>query len=185
MTNRQSVISRFSLGAIKTPGTEGTLHDNDASSVKSRVLNVETEAQRSQKPEGGSRMIIRRTIASVVMSCVLFLVCPECSHAQTAAPKTNVDAKQQDKMLFERAMAAMKNSKYGVARTLLETLINSHPDSEYVPRAKLSIGDAWYAEGIFKQAEAEYRDFITFFPNRPEVAETKLKIDSIQKKARM
>jgi outer membrane protein assembly factor BamD len=79
----------------------------------------------------------------------------------------------------------MMNSKYVVARTLLVALITSHPESEYVPLAKLSIGDAWFAEGNFKQAELEYRDFITFFPKRPEVAGAQLKIDSIQKKAKI
>jgi outer membrane protein assembly factor BamD len=49
-------------------------------------------------------------------------------------------------------------------------------------QAKLFIADAWYAEGAFKQAELEYRDFITFFPNRPEVARAQLKIDSIHQK---
>jgi outer membrane protein assembly factor BamD len=92
--------------------------------------------------------------------------------------------KQSDKVLFGRAMTAMQKSEYLAARTLLETLINSHPDSDYVPRAKVSIADAWYAEGGFKQAEVEYRDFITFFPNRPEVAQAQLKIDSIRKKTR-
>jgi hypothetical protein len=51
-----------------------------------------------------------------------------------------------------------------------------------VPRAKLAIGDAWYAEGAFRPAEMEYQDFITFFPKRPEVAEAKSKLDSIQKR---
>jgi outer membrane protein assembly factor BamD len=88
-------------------------------------------------------------------------------------------------VLFDRAMKAMQQSQYAAARTLLETLINSHPDSNYVPRAKLSIADTWYAEGTFKQAEVEYRDFITFFPNWPEVAEAQLKIEAIHKKARI
>jgi outer membrane protein assembly factor BamD len=78
---------------------------------------------------------------------------------------------------------AMQQSEYTAARTLLETLIKAHPDSDYVPRAKLSIADAWYAEGSFKEAEMEYRDFITFFPNRPELAEARLKIEAIHKKA--
>jgi outer membrane protein assembly factor BamD len=125
--------------------------------------------------------MIRRTITSAVMTFALFLISPEFSHAQVAIPNANVGAKQPDKVLFERAMNAMMNSKYVVARTLLVTLINSHPESNYVPLAKLSIGDAWYAEGNLKQAELEYRDFTTFFPKRPEVAEVRLKIDSIQK----
>jgi outer membrane protein assembly factor BamD len=93
--------------------------------------------------------------------------------------------KQPDRVLFDRATKAMQQSEYATARTLLEILIDSHPDSDYVPRAKLSIADAWYAEGTFKRAEVEYRDFITFFPNRPEVAEAQLKIEAIHKKARI
>ena len=33
------------------------------------------------------------------------------------------------------------------ARILLQTLINAYPDSEYIARAKLAVGDSWYAEG--------------------------------------
>ena len=125
-------------------------------------------------------MTTHRTIAAAVTTGVLFSVFLGFSHAQVATP----NVKQSDKVLFRRAMTAMQKSEYVAARTLLETLINSHPDSDYVPRAKLSIADAWYAEGDFKQAEVEYRDFITFFPNRPEVAQAQLKIHSIHKKVK-
>jgi beta-lactamase regulating signal transducer with metallopeptidase domain len=94
-----------------------------------------------------------------------------------------VGVKQSDNVLFDRAVKAMQQSEYAAARTLLETLINSHPDSDYVPRAKLSVADASYAQGNFRQAEVEYRDFITFFSNRPEVAEAQLKIEAIHRKA--
>jgi outer membrane protein assembly factor BamD (BamD/ComL family) len=63
----------------------------------------------------------------------------------------------------------------------LEKLINDHPDSDYVPRTKVSVADAWYTES-FKQAEMEYRDFTAFFPNRPEVAEKKRRIESFTDK---
>jgi outer membrane protein assembly factor BamD len=126
-------------------------------------------------------MMRRRTIASAVIAFALISVSLVCALAQAAPPNTSVDAKQSDKVLFERAMKAMNSSNYPVARTLLETLIDSYPGSDYVPSAKVSIGDAWYAEGSFKQAELEYRDFVTFFPNRPEVAKVHLKIDSIEK----
>jgi len=125
-------------------------------------------------------MTIQRTIASAVTNGVLLSVFLGFSHAQVATSNVN----QSDKVLFGRAMTALQKSEYLAARTLLETLINSHPESDYVPRAKLSIADAWYAEGAFKQAEVEYRDFITFFPNRPEVPQAQLKIDSIHKKTR-
>ena len=79
-------------------------------------------------------------------------------------------------------MDAMSHGKYEAARLNLQTLINTYPDSEYVARAKLSIGDSWLAEGGaagLTQAESEYKDFITFFPNMPEAAEAQMKIADI------
>ena len=100
-------------------------------------------------------------------------------------PIADVDSKQPDKVLFDRAMDAMKHNKYDVARLSLQTLINTYPDSEYIARAKLAIGDSWYQEGgsaAMAQAESEYKDFITFFPNMPEAAEAQLKIANIHYK---
>jgi outer membrane protein assembly factor BamD len=49
-------------------------------------------------------------------------------------------------------------------------------------RAKLAVGDSWFKEGgtaALAQAESEYEDFITFFPNAPEAAEAKMKVGDI------
>jgi outer membrane protein assembly factor BamD len=124
-----------------------------------------------------------RTIASAMMTSALFLAALGYSQAQVATATIGVDAQLSDKVLYGQAMWAMEKSKYSEARSLFQTLIDSYPDSYYVPQAKLSIGDAWYAEGSLKQAEMEYRDFVTFFPNRPEAAQTQKKIDSIQKRS--
>jgi uncharacterized protein (TIGR03435 family) len=103
------------------------------------------------------------------------------SQSQSQPPSSsNIDGKQPDEVLFARAKEAMKGARYVEARGLFQTLIQSYPNSEYVPLAKLSIARAWYAEGNLKQAEVEYRDFLTFFPNRPEVAEVQSKLASIQ-----
>ncbi len=129
--------------------------------------------------------MIRRTIAAAVTAGALSFWCLGFSHAQVKTSHADVVAKPSDKILFARAMKAMQQAEYAAERTLLENLINTYPDSHDVPRAKLSIADACYAQGNFKQAEAEYRDFITFFPNRPEVARAQLKIEAIHKKARI
>ena len=103
-------------------------------------------------------------------------------HGKVNNPIAAVDSKQPDKILFDRAMDAMKSGKYDVARLTLQTLINTYPDSEFVARAKLAVGDSWYAEGgsaAMTQAENEYKDFETFFPNMPEAAEAQLKIANI------
>jgi outer membrane protein assembly factor BamD len=126
--------------------------------------------------------MLRKFVVSFVLAAsVLVAGC----HHKVQNPIANVDSKQPDKVLFDRAMDAMKHGKYSVARTLLETVINTYPDSEYVARAKLSMGDAWYAEGGtagLQQAEVQYKDFITFFPNMPEAAEAQLKVANIHYK---
>jgi outer membrane protein assembly factor BamD len=124
--------------------------------------------------------MMHRIPATAVTTCMLFLA-SWCAHGQTPTPRTSVEPVQQDKVLFEGAMKAMMNSSYAVARTKLQALINNYRDSGYVPLAKLSIADAWYAEGNLKQAEMEYQDFVTFFPKRPEVAQAQSRIHAIRR----
>src|SRR6266568_6773824 len=100
----------------------------------------------------------------------------------SANPLANVNSKQPDKELYDKAMTALKKGRYDVARLDLQTLLNTYPDSEYRMRAKLSVGDSWFKEGgtaALTQAEAEYNDFITFFPDAPEAAEAKMKVGDI------
>jgi outer membrane protein assembly factor BamD len=100
----------------------------------------------------------------------------------SANPLANVNSKQPDKELFDKAMTAMKKGKYDVARLDLQTMLNTYPDSEYKMRAKLAVGDSWFKEGgtaALTQAEAEYKDFITFFPDSPEAAEAQMKVGDI------
>ncbi len=123
-----------------------------------------------------------RRLFFVTVALALTLALAGCHHNKVKNPIANVDSKQPDKVLFDRAMDAMKHRKYDVARLSLQTLINTYPDSEYIARAKLAVGDSWYAEGGsagLTQAESEYKDFITFFPNMPEAAEAQMKVADI------
>jgi outer membrane protein assembly factor BamD len=100
----------------------------------------------------------------------------------SANPLANVNSKQPDKELFDKAMVALKKGRFDVARLDLQTMLNTYPDSEYRMRAKLAVGDTWFKEGgtaALAQAEAEYKDFITFFPNAPESAEAQMKVGDI------
>jgi outer membrane protein assembly factor BamD len=120
-------------------------------------------------------MIQRRLTLTVVLCCIALGF----ASVQLSIAKASSD--QYDVIMFERAQQALSKSHFAEARTILNALIDNHPNSDYVPRAKLSIADSWYSEHAFKQAEAEYRDFVTFFPNRPEVAEAQCRINSIHK----
>src|ERR1035438_2720867 len=124
--------------------------------------------------------MFRRVLLCVLMASVIVFV--GFTNKKSVNPIANVNSKQPDKVLYDRAMDAMKHNKFDVARLSLQTLINTYPDSEYVARAKLAIGDSWYAEGgsaAMAQAESEYKDFITFFPNMTEASEAQMKIANI------
>src|ERR1039457_2801184 len=100
----------------------------------------------------------------------------------SANPLANVASKQPDKELFDKAMIALKKGRFDVARLDLQTMLNTYPDSEYRMRAKLAVGDSWFKEGgtaALTQAEAQYKDFITFFPEAPEAAEAQMKVADI------
>src|SRR5215469_2014025 len=121
--------------------------------------------------------MLRKFFVLLLLAAPFFVA--GCHHSKVKNPIANIDSKQPDKVLYDRAMVSMKKARYTEARTLLETMINTYPDSEYVARAKLSVGDAWYNEGgtaAWQQAEVQYKDFITFFPNMPEAAEAQLKV---------
>jgi len=118
----------------------------------------------------------------VVLLVMLLLLTVACTNKKSVNPLANVGSKQPDKVLFDRAMDAMKHNRFDVARMTLQTLINTYPDSEFIARSKLAVADSWYAEGgttAMQQAEIEYKDFRTFFPNMPEAAEAQLKVANI------
>jgi outer membrane protein assembly factor BamD len=97
-------------------------------------------------------------------------------------PLVGQDAKLPDKQLYDKALDAAKRGHYDVARLDLQTLLNTYPETQYQMRAKLAIADSWYKEGgtaALTQAESEYKDFITFFPNSPEAAEAQMRVGDI------
>lgn len=92
------------------------------------------------------------------------------------------DTQQPDKILFDKAVRDIEKGRYEVARLTLNTLMNTYDASEFVPKAKLAIADSWMREGgshALAQAEAEYKDFILFYPTLEESAEAQMKVCDI------
>src|SRR6266516_4943745 len=97
---------------------------------------------------------------------IMLLITAACTNKKSVNPLANVGSKQPDKVLFDKAMDAMRHNRYDVARLTLQTLINTYPDSEFIARAKLGVADSWYVEGgsaALAQAENEYADFRVFY----------------------
>ena len=95
------------------------------------------------------------------------------------------DTKQPDKVLYDRAIGDIEHGRYEVARITLNTLINTYDQSEFLAKAKLAVADSWFREGGaagLAQAEAEYKDFILFYPTMEEAAESQQKVCQIHYK---
>src|SRR5229473_8349273 len=95
------------------------------------------------------------------------------------------DTEQPDKVLFDKSIKDIEKGRFEVARLTLNTLINTYDTSEYLAKAKLAVADSWFREGGthgLSQAEAEYKDFILFYPTMEEAAESQKKICDIHYK---
>jgi outer membrane protein assembly factor BamD len=142
------------------------------------AVNRQSKIGNRQIPRG----VMSHRIPLIAALGTLLALTAACTNKKSVNPLAGVGSKQPDKVLFDKAMDAMRHNRFDVARLTLQTLINTYPDSEYIARAKLAVGDSWYAEGgtaALALAEQEYSDFEIFFPNMPEAAEAQLKIANI------
>jgi outer membrane protein assembly factor BamD len=93
------------------------------------------------------------------------------------------DTQQPDKVLFDTSIDDIEHGRYERARLTLQTMMNTYDTSEFLAKAKLAVADSWKREGGahgMAQAEAEYKDFILFYPNMEESAEAQFKICDMQ-----
>jgi outer membrane protein assembly factor BamD len=92
------------------------------------------------------------------------------------------DTIQPDKILYDKAIGDLEHGRYDVARLTLQTLISTYDTSEFLAKAKLAIADSWFREGGgagLANAEAEYKDFILFYPMLEEAAEAQSRVCDI------
>ena len=127
--------------------------------------------------------MVRNRIRQAVLFGVLpiLLLASGCRHKYDN-PITK-DTQQPDKVLFDTAVDDIEHGRFERARLTLQTMMNTYDTSEYLAKAKLAVADSWKREGGahgMAQAEAEYKDFILFYPNMEESAEAQFKICDMQ-----
>src|SRR5436305_3103260 len=121
----------------------------------------------------------------IFAAAILSLLSASCARRKKYENPITKDTLQPDKVLFDKAMADVERSRFEVARLTLNTLMNTYDTSEYMAKAKLLIADSWYREGGthgLAQAEAEYKDFILFYPTMAEAGESQERICDIHYK---
>jgi outer membrane protein assembly factor BamD len=109
----------------------------------------------------------------------LFLLLLGCGGKKVATDGPASDLDEPDKVLFDRAKRDLDRNKFTVARLTLQTLINTYPDSEFLPQAKYALAESFYRENsssAMNQAEAEFKDYITFFPTSELADDAQLKV---------
>jgi outer membrane protein assembly factor BamD len=92
---------------------------------------------------------------------------------------TGTVAPGRDRVLFEEAAKEVRKGNHEVGRLLFSTIINTYPDSAFLPLAKLAIADSFYLEGTSSslvQAAQAYLDWLTFFPTDPLADDAMLKV---------
>ena len=92
---------------------------------------------------------------------------------------TGTVAPGRDRELFEEAARQVRKGQHETGRYLFSTIINTYPDSPYLPLAKLAIADSFYLEGTTSaliQAATAYQDWLTFFPTDPLADDVMLKM---------
>lgn len=125
-----------------------------------------------------NRQTLRYMTVALVLAAGMFTSCGRKKYENPIA----ADTQQPDKILFDKAIKDIERSRFEIARLTLNTLINTYDTSEFLAKAKLAIADSWFREGGshgLAQAEAEYKDFILFYPTMEEAAEAQEKVCSI------
>ncbi len=126
------------------------------------------------------RNVIRYTAALLALAVLL----SSCGlRRKKYENRINKDTQQPDKVLYDTAIDDIEHGRFERARLTLQTMMNTYDNSEYLAKAKLALADSWYREGGahgFAQAEAEYKDFILFYPTMEEAAEAQGKICKMQ-----
>ncbi len=95
------------------------------------------------------------------------------------AELTGTAAAGRDRVLFEEAAKQVRKGSHETGRLLFTTIINTYPDSPFLPLAKLAIADSFYLEGTTSsliQAAQGYQDWLTFFPTDPLADDAMLKV---------
>jgi outer membrane protein assembly factor BamD len=85
----------------------------------------------------------------------------------------------RDRVLFEEAAKEVRKGHHDTGRLLFATIINTYPDSPFLPLATLAIADSFFLEGTTSsliQAAQAYQDWLTFFPTDPLADDASLKV---------
>src|SRR6266480_5703471 len=134
---------------------------------------------RQHKPDFLIREVFMRKAVGFILSLFLIVNLIGCFGAKKGEVITPTGSAEPDKILYEKGLKDLEKGRFEVARLTFQTLLNTYPDSDYKEKAKLAIADSFFKQGGTSgliQAEAEYKDFMTFFPTSDDADDAQMRI---------
>lgn len=128
-------------------------------------------------------MKLVKLLSAIIVMTFIFTACGGGNKSKLAASLATDEPREgRDRELFEEALKEMQKKRYEQGRLLINTMVTTYSDSPLLPMAKLTIADSYYREGgssNLVQAEAEYKDWLQFFPNHELAPEVLIKTAEI------
>jgi len=127
-------------------------------------------------------MLRKVAYAAAMLAVAVVLVSLSAGQPQAGQAK-KAETQQPDMVLYDRAASDIHKKHFLDARMLLETLISTYPDSEFLPKAHLALAESWYREGGAKnlaQARDEYKQTMQLYPDAPEAKEAEEMLQKIE-----
>jgi outer membrane protein assembly factor BamD len=86
---------------------------------------------------------------------------------------------EPDKFLYDKGNEALDKHRWLSAREYFRRILDTYPQSNYRPDAKLGVGDSYLGENTTESlilAVNEFREFLTFYPTSPRADYAQLKL---------
>jgi outer membrane protein assembly factor BamD len=99
-----------------------------------------------------------------------------CGAKKDAVPQGTTEP---DKFLYEKGNESLEKHRWLTAREYFRRILDTYPQSNYRPEAKLGIGDSYLGENTTESlilAVNEFREFLTFYPTSPRADYAQLKL---------
>ncbi len=155
------------------------LHTHQLNEIKQRQRDLYVDIDRRllrlerNGPGPGSAGATGSTTGSAISAGVEATTTVKTTTPAAGTGQTDFAAEQK---AYQKAFDLLRELRYEQAVTAFNGFITQFPKGRYAHIAQYWIGEANYAQRIFKQAIKDYQKLIDTYPNSPKLAEAMLKI---------
>jgi outer membrane protein assembly factor BamD len=118
----------------------------------------------------------RPILSMLLLAGLAFSTAAGCGAKKDAVPQGTTEP---DKFLYEKGNESLEKHRWLAAREYFRRILDTYPQSNYRPDAKLGIGDSYLGENTTESlilAVNEFREFLTFYPTSPRADYAQLKL---------